>query len=1042
MKKKILIIGSGPIIIGQACEFDYSGVQACKVYKKLGYYLILLNNNPASIMTDSNIADKIYMEPMDIYTAKYIVFKEKPNYICPSFGGQTSLNLVLDLFQSGFLKRNNVKVLGTSINSIINSENRSIFRKIMIENNIPISYSNIANNIYSCNKIRKNIIKFSNNKQIVVRSSYTLGGLGSGIAKTYKKFNKLCKYVLNTSKEVLIEESLYGWKEIEIEVLIDKNNNYIVVCAIENIDSVGIHTGDSITVSPLLTITDSEYQKIRNTGFKILKSLGIKKCGCNIQFAINPKNGDLRVIEVNPRVSRSSALASKITGYPIAKITAKISLGILLKDIKNNSNKKLGYFFEPAIDYVAIKFPKFCHDKFLKKPEEIKLGTQMYSVGEIMAIGSSFYESISKAFRSNEDNIFFLNNFFRDRLTFLSKMLRNKSMLYYLYELIYLGFCTSFLRKISNIDIWYISMIKKIVSDIIYLQFHKKRISKNFLKKLKTIGFSDISLSKIFKINILEIIILRKKLKIFPSYRKIDTCSNEFRTSISYLYSSYLGKNNKTASKKKILVLGSGPNRVGQGLEFDYCCTHAIQKIKNIGYKVLVMNCNPETISTDYNISDKLFFEPLHYEDLYNLIKIEKPLGILIQYGGQTSLKFIDFLKSIKKENLVIGTNIKNIKISENRKKFRKFISKNYLFQPKSITISKKIKIKKISLKFPVLSRPSYVIGGYKIRKILNIKELNNYVSDIPYKLFPILVDEFLSSAFEFDIDCVCNSKKVFIPCVIQHIERAGIHSGDSTCFIPSFISNSNLKNLKKMVERLILKLNIIGLANIQIAIKKNRIYILEINARASRTIPFISKYYDYDIVALSISSIFKLKIKTTLFPKKKYFFIKEPAFSFTKFLKSDPILGPEMRSTGETSCFSNRIEEAFLKSQVSLKYIYIKRIFLYIKRNFLNVFTLKKYLKKIGRKFFFARTKNLLDFNLLNYLNFFKETKFHVMIQNRDFNSFENFFLSFFRTLIKNMLYPLFTTDEAIKCFFRSLFYFYNKKFKYLSSDINDKNI
>ncbi|WDR79367.1 carbamoyl-phosphate synthase large subunit [Candidatus Vidania fulgoroideae] len=1036
--KKIFLIGSGPIIIGQACEFDYSGVQACKVLKNLGYYVILLNNNPASIMTDLNIANKTYIESIDFEVAEKIIKIEKPDYISPSFGGQTSINLVLNLYKTGILKKYKIEVLGTDIKSIINSENRNYFRKIMIKNKIPVPYSRRSKNFKISKLIRKEIVK-KNNSKVVIRPSYTLGGFGSGISNSKKDFIKKCKFGLKSSmnNEILIEESLVGWKEIEIEILIDRKQNFIVVCAIENLDPVGIHTGDSITVSPILTLTDKEYQKIRDIGIKVVKTLNIKKCGCNIQFAINNKNGEIRVIEINPRVSRSSVLASKVTGYPIAKISAKIILGKLLKNLKNEING-LCCFFEPVIDYVVIKIPKFCNEKFIENIKNFKLGTQMCSVGETMAIGASFNEALFKALRSNEDNNFFFKKEIRDKILFVNYLLSNKSLYYYIFSLLKIGFSSFFLSSITNIDIWYILAIKNIISkeNLIKKNLYKKNINRNYFFFLKKFGFSDIFLSVLLKVKLFSILKFRNLFNIYSSYRRIDTCSGEFNTKTSYLYSSYLGK--KKYSKKinkKILIVGSGPNRIGQGLEFDYCCTHAVEEIKKNKFKAIIMNCNPETVSTDYDISDKLFFEPIHYEDLYNIIKSENPKGIIIQFGGQTSFKFLNFICKIKEKKRILGTKIKYIKLSEDRKKFNNFIKKSNLLQPKSISIIKKRKIKKISLDFPIMIRPSYIIGGFKMKKIENLKDLNFYIRNIPKRMFPLLIDEFLTSAFEYDIDCVSDGKRIFIPEIIQHIERAGIHSGDSTCFFPPFLSYKNVLNLKKIVRFLSLKLKIIGLANIQIAIKKNKIYILEVNSRASRTIPFISKGYNINMVKYAINGILKKKIIEDFVIKKNFFFIKEPIFSFTKFPKSDPILGPEMRSTGEISCFSKSFEEVFLKSQLSLKYFYIKNIIFYIKKNFLSLFVLKKYISKIGRKIFIIKTRDFLDYDIINYFNFFKK-KFHILIQNKSFIYPEIFFLKFFRIFVKNMLFPLFTTNESIKCFFRCVLSFYGNKFKYISSN------
>ncbi|MGX7576612.1 carbamoyl-phosphate synthase large subunit [Candidatus Vidania fulgoroideorum] len=1031
--KKILLIGSGPIIIGQACEFDYSGVQACKTLRELNKYVVLLNSNPASIMTDFKLANKTYIEAVNLETVLYIIKKENIKYIMPGFGGQIALNLALELYKKKNIKiieKYNIKILGASIKAIINSENRKCFREIMVEKKISIPYSKMCSNVKKCLIFYKKVKKIS--KEVVIRPSYTLGGLGSGISKNKGHFIKLCKKAIKISseKKILIEESLYGWKEFELEILIDSKANFVVICAIENIDPVGIHTGDSITISPILTITDKEYQYMRSLGHKVIKNIGIRNCGCNIQFAYNIKNGKFKVIEVNPRVSRSSALASKITGYPIAKVSTKLSLNIPFDRIKNSiNNNKFTAFFEPVIDYIAIKLPKFCNEKFIKNDNNFKLGPQMRSVGEIMAIGSNFNESLSKALRSLEDDFFCIKKYIRDKMLFFIYIKNNISMLYYIYDFIQIGLNYNLIKNITKIDLWFIRNIKILFNFecVLKINIYKKiYIKKKLLILTKKSSISDVFISKILKLEIFDILNLRRQMEIFPSYRRVDTCSGEFKTKIQYMYSTYIEfkKENKNKNNK-VLIIGSGPNKIGQGLEFDYCCTHASKYIRKIKYRSVIVNCNPETISTDYDTSDELYFEPLNEEDIYNLIKKEKFYGTILQFGGQASLKFINLFNKFNIK--VLGTNIKSIKVSEDREKFKMFLNSIKVLQPQSITISQKKSVKRIPIKFPVIIRPSFVLGGARMKIIDSIYKLNKYIKLTRKNTFPLLIDEFLNSASEYDIDCTSDGKNIYISEIIQHIEKAGIHSGDSTCFTPSYLSKKNKINIKKIIKKIAIKLNLIGLMNTQIAIKNKKVYILEVNLRASRTIPFISKSNNTNIIKISINNILKINKKKIRIKRniRKYFFIKESVFSFIKFPKTIPNLGPEMKSTGEISCFSKYFEVLFLKAQDSAnKYFKIsKTIVFFIKKNYSFLYLLFKYLKKDNIRILVFKTK-ISKTEFKDIIKVLKTKICNILFQTEEekINKTEKKLLDKIKVIAKNMEFALFTTTEATKCVINSL--------------------
>jgi carbamoyl-phosphate synthase large subunit len=927
--KSILILGAGPIIIGQACEFDYSGAQACKALKEEGFKIILINSNPATIMTDPEISDRTYIEPIHWKIVKKIIKKEKPDALLPTMGGQTALNCALELHHRKVLKKFNVKMIGATIKSIEKAENRNLFRKSMKKLNIKMPKSGIAHSLEEAYKIIKKI-----GFPCIIRPSFTMGGTGGGIAYNEKEFKEICKKGLNLSptKELLIDESMIGWKEYEMEVVRDKNNNCIIVCAIENLDPMGIHTGDSITVSPTQTLTDKEYQEMRNSSIKILKEIGIETGGSNVQFAINPKNGKMVVIEMNPRVSRSSALASKATGFPIAKIAAKLAVGYTLDELNNTiSGINVPASFEPSIDYVVTKIPRFNFEKFPNSND--KLTTQMKSVGEVMAIGSNFQESLQKALMSLEINYSGLDKIIqKDEKNILKKIkkeLKNPgpNRLLYIGEAFRKNISIQEINKITFIDYWFLEQIKELIDiEKEIINNPKKIYNINFLKKIKRKGFSDKKISELLKKKEHEIKEIRHKNSLHPVYKRIDSCAAEFKTSIAYMYSTWAEEceSNPTKNKKKIIILGSGPNRIGQGIEFDYCCVHAAQALRKNGFEAIIINCNPETVSTDYDISDRLYFEPIVLENVLEIIKLEKPQGVIIQFGGQTPLKLA---KKLKKEGIkIIGTSAKNIDQAENRYKFQKIIKKLKLKQPKNSTIKNVqeaiTKIKKI--KFPIMIRPSYVLGGRSMEIIYNEKELKYYFKTKVKKnnKNEFLIDHYLDDSIEIDVDAVCDQKNVVIGGIMEHIEQAGIHSGDSACSLPTFsLKEEILNKIKKQVKKISLELKIKGLINIQFAVKNNKLYVLEVNPRAARTIPFISKATNVQLAKVATEimigkNLKKQKVKKKIIPN--FFSIKESVFPFNKFSNSDPILGPEMKSTGEVMGIGKKFSEAFCKTMLS----------------------------------------------------------------------------------------------------------------------------
>ena len=929
--KKILVVGAGPIIIGQACEFDYSGTQACKALKDEGYKVILINSNPATIMTDPDVADKTYVEPITLDVLEKILKKEKPDAILPTMGGQTALNLAMEAEKKGILKRYKIELIGANSKAISNAEDRKKFRKNMLEIGLDLPKSEILNKNNQATRVLKKI-----GLPAIIRPAFTLGGLGGGIAKTKKDYLKIVKNGLNESpvSQVLVEECLEGWKEFEMEVVRDKKDNCIIICSIENIDPMGIHTGDSVTVAPALTLTDKEYQVMRNASIACLRKIGVETGGSNVQFAINPKNGRMVIIEMNPRVSRSSALASKATGFPIAKVAAKLAVGYTLDELKNEITKVTPASFEPSIDYVVTKIPRFTFEKFSTSP--VTLGTSMKSVGEAMAIGRNFKESLQKALISLETGFSGLDRIFDLSKQQIEKKLKenipNKILL--VAEGIRKKISLDRIFKLSKIDPWFLGQIKEIVDCEINLK--KIGLPKNFtaFNRIKSIGFSDKKLSELT--NLSEEVVRKKRiaLKILPVYKKVDTCAAEFKSFTPYMYSTYQRNFSivseceaEPTSKKKIIILGGGPNRIGQGIEFDYCCCQASFSLKDAGFETIMVNCNPETVSTDYDTSDRLYFEPLKEEFVFNIIKKEQMngnlIGIIAQFGGQTPIKLAKFLHQNKLP--ILGTQYSSIDLAEDRDRFRNLLNKLKLKQAESgiaKTYKEAIKIAdKIGL--PLIVRPSYVLGGRAMEIVYEKGQLRNFI-DEAFKAAeknPILIDKFIDHAMEVDVDAISDGKEVYVAGIMQHIEEAGIHSGDSACSLPPIsIKPFLVKEIENQTKKLALALKVKGFMNIQFAIKKDEIYVIEVNPRASRTVPFVSKAKGLPLAKIASRVMTGEKLlKFNLKEKSKGMYaVKEAVFPFNKFPNSDLLLGPEMKSTGEVMGFDKNFGMAFAKSQIA----------------------------------------------------------------------------------------------------------------------------
>ncbi len=922
----VLIIGAGPIIIGQACEFDYSGAQACKALKEEGFRVILVNSNPATIMTDPLLADATYIEPIHWESVEKIIEKEKPDAILPTMGGQTALNTALTLDKKGILKKHDVVLIGANREAIDKAEDRQLFDETMKAIDLETPSSGIAHSMNDALEVQKKI-----GFPCIIRPSFTMGGTGGGIAYNIKEFKSICEKGLELSptSELLIDESLIGWKEFEMEVVRDCEDNCIIVCSIENLDPMGIHTGDSTTVAPAQTLTDKEFQIMRNASFKILREIGVDTGGSNVQFAVNPENGKMVVIEMNPRVSRSSALASKATGFPIAKVAALLSVGYTLDELKNDITGGLTpASFEPSIDYIVTKIPKFAFEKFPQASP--KLTTQMKSVGEVMSIGSNFQESFQKALCSMEEGLNGLNSLSTNGMFASDEMIKSEltipgpKRIFYLSDAIRKGWTLEKIHSLTKIDYWFLDQISELIHIEEEIKSMKiKELDKKYLLDIKEKGFSDSRIAEMLGLTEDAVREHRKNLNINPVFRRVDTCAAEFATSTCYMYSSYGGKcESRPTNNKKILVLGSGPNRIGQGIEFDYCCVHASLAMQEEGYESIMVNCNPETVSTDYDVSNRLYFEPITAEKILDIIEIEKPEGVIIQFGGQTPLKLADFL-SDKGVN-ILGTNVDAIDRSEDRERFQELVNKLQLKQPSNAT-AKNVnealeKAEKIG--FPIVVRPSYVLGGRAMQLVNNIKELEKYLNEAVEvsNNKPILLDSYLTDAIEVDVDVVSDGGNIEIGGILQHIEQAGIHSGDSACSLPPYSLSEEIQNImKKQAIDIAQELDVIGLMNIQFAVKDNDVYIIEVNPRASRTVPFISKAIGNSLAKVASKAMIGKTLKDQMFSSKLpkgLSFVKEAVMPFDKFPHVDPILGPEMKSTGEVMGIGPNFGEAYAKAQ------------------------------------------------------------------------------------------------------------------------------
>ncbi|MGI9272514.1 MAG: carbamoyl-phosphate synthase large subunit [Woeseiaceae bacterium] len=925
----VLIIGAGPIVIGQACEFDYSGAQACKALKEEGYRVILVNSNPATIMTDPETADAIYIEPVHWTAVAQIIEKERPDALLPTMGGQTGLNCALDLAREGILEKFNVELIAASREAIDMAEDRDLFRKAMTEIGLESPRAEIAHSFDEAVE-KQSEIGFPT----IIRPSFTLGGTGGGIAYNREEFERIVTHGLEMSPttEILLEESVIGWKEFEMEVVRDRNDNCIIVCAIENLDPMGVHTGDSITVAPAQTLTDKEYQRLRDASVDVLRKIGVETGGSNVQFAINPDNGRVLIIEMNPRVSRSSALASKATGFPIAKVAAKLAVGYTLDELQNDiTGGATPASFEPSIDYVVTKIPRFTFEKFPGATD--RLTTQMKSVGEVMSFGRTFQESLQKALRGLETGITGLNELVTSiegdaERGFLRNELRmpGPNRLRYVADAMRLGFTIEDVAKISGIDPWFLAQIEDLVrSEHEIREAGLAGLNEHTMRSAKRKGFSDARLAEL--VGAAENAVRKRRLEhdIRPVFKRVDTCAAEFSTSTAYLYSTYEDECEADPSDRpKIMILGGGPNRIGQGIEFDYCCVHAALALKESGYETIMVNCNPETVSTDYDTSDRLYFESLTFEDVMELIHKEQPRGVIVQYGGQTPLKLARDLEEAGAP--IIGTTPDSIDLAEDRERFQKLVEKIELKQPPNCTARNKEEALEQSsdVGFPLVVRPSYVLGGRAMEVVHNGDDLAAYMDaaiDVSNDS-PVLLDRFLDLATEVDVDCISDGEHVLIGGIMEHIEQAGVHSGDSGCSLPPFsLSTEIQKELIAQTIKLAKGLNVVGLMNTQFAIQNNVVYLLEVNPRASRTIPFVSKAIGLPLAKIAAKVMVGESLAQQGYVNQRipeYYSVKEAVFPFIKFPGADPILGPEMKSTGEVMGVGRSFGEAYAKAQLA----------------------------------------------------------------------------------------------------------------------------
>ncbi|WP_313371650.1 carbamoyl-phosphate synthase large subunit [Achromobacter animicus] len=928
--KSILIIGAGPIIIGQACEFDYSGAQACKALKAEGYRTILVNSNPATIMTDPETADVTYIEPITWQAVEKIIEREKPDALLPTMGGQTALNCALDLAHHGVLQKHNVELIGANEHAIEKAEDRQKFKQAMTDIGLESAKSGVAHSMDEAWEVQRRIAAEvgTSGFPAVIRPSFTMGGSGGGIAYNAEEFETICRRGLEASptSELLIEESLLGWKEFEMEVVRDKADNCIIVCSIENLDPMGVHTGDSITVAPAQTLTDKEYQIMRNASIAVLREIGVDTGGSNVQFAVNPKNGRMIVIEMNPRVSRSSALASKATGFPIAKVAARLAVGYTLDELRNEiTGGATPASFEPTIDYVVTKVPRFAFEKF--PTADARLTTQMKSVGEVMAIGRTFQESFQKALRGLEVGVDGLNQKTTDREKLQVELGEpGPERIWYVGDAFAQGFTLDEVHNITHIDPWFLSQIKEIVD--IELALEQKTLADldyATLFELKRRGFSDRRLAFLLDSSESEVRKLRHQLNVRPVYKRVDTCAAEFATRTAYMYSTYEEEcESAPTDRKKIVVLGGGPNRIGQGIEFDYCCVHAALALRDDGYETIMVNCNPETVSTDYDTSDRLYFEPLTLEDVLEIVHKENPVGMIVQYGGQTPLKLARALEANGVP--IIGTSPESIDVAEDRERFQKLLNKLGLRQPPNRTARTEGEAlaHATEIGYPLVVRPSYVLGGRAMEIVHEQQDLERYMREA-VKVSndsPVLLDRFLNNATEVDVDCLADGETVFIGGVMEHIEQAGVHSGDSACSLPPYsLSAEVIAEIKRQTTMMAKALNVSGLMNVQFAIQGGDVYVLEVNPRASRTVPYVSKATGLQLAKIAARAMAGQTLAAQGITKEvvpPYFSVKEAVFPFVKFPGVDTILGPEMKSTGEVMGVGMSFGEAFVKSQLA----------------------------------------------------------------------------------------------------------------------------
>lgn len=926
--QSVLILGAGPIVIGQACEFDYSGAQACKALREEGYRVILVNSNPATIMTDPDTADVTYIEPLNWKVVERIIEKERPDAILPTMGGQTALNLAMDLSREGILEKYGVELIGASPEAIAKAEDRQLFKAAMENIGLENPRSGLAHDMSEALALQAKV-----GFPTVIRPSFTLGGTGGGIAYNMQEFVEICErgLALSPTHELLIEESLLGWKEYEMEVIRDKADNCIIVCSIENVDPMGIHTGDSITVAPAQTLTDKEYGLLRDASLAILREIGVNSGGSNVQFAHNPKNGRLVVIEMNPRVSRSSALASKATGFPIAKISAKLAVGYTLDELKHDiTGRVIPAAFEPTVDYVVTKVPRFAFEKFPQAND--RLTTQMKSVGEVMAIGSCFQESLQKALRGLETGKDGLNSLSEDREEIVHEIGEpGPDWLFYMADAMRIGLSDEEIHEITSVDPWFIAQIRELVD----IEARVKgadltAVTRDEMFFLKQKGFSDKCLARLMGVTESAVRERRHALDVRPVYKRVDTCGGEFETDTAYLYSTYQDEcEARPSDKKKIVVLGGGPNRIGQGIEFDYCCVHAAMAMREDGYETIMINCNPETVSTDYDTSDRLYFEPVTLEDVLEICAIEKPDGVIVQYGGQTPLKIC---RALERAGVpIIGTSTDAIDCAEDRERFQKLIRDLGLRQPPNRTAHTEADALRLAeeIGYPIVVRPSYVLGGRAMDIVHNAKELKSYMHEAieVSNDSPVLLDRFLDDAIEMDVDAVCDGEQVRIGGLMQHVEAAGVHSGDSACSLPPYsLRQDILDEVKRQTVLMAKALGVVGLMNVQFAVKdafsdQPLVYVLEVNPRASRTVPFVSKATGEPLAKIAArcmvgKTFAEQQARVEVQPSR--YCVKEAVFPFAKFLGVDPVLGPEMRSTGEVMGVGKTFGEALFKSQLA----------------------------------------------------------------------------------------------------------------------------